>query len=69
MHLSDGHGAENVEEDEGAVCCVTAHEIAVGQILEYGERSERQLSHHMPVKPGNMGMRPSVLNETGLTEC
>ena len=54
-HLSDGHGAEDVEEDEGAVGWVAAHEVAVREVLEDGEWSERQLRHHVPVKPGVWG--------------
>ena len=36
-YLSDGHGAEDVEEDEGAVCEVLTHEVAVRQTLDQGE--------------------------------
>ena len=50
-HLSDGHGAEDVEEDEGAVCEVITHEVAVRQTLDQGEGGEGKLRHDMAVKP------------------
>ena len=50
-HLSDGHGAEDVEEDEGAVCEVITHEVAVRQTLDQGEGGEGKLCHDMAVKP------------------
>ena len=52
-HLSDGHGAEDVEEDEGAVCEVFSHEVAVGQTLQEGEGSEGKLCYHVTVEPAD----------------
>lgn len=49
-YLSDGHGAENVEEDEGAVGVVFAQQVAVRQALDVGQRHEGQLGHHAAVK-------------------
>lgn len=50
--LSDGHGAEDVEEDEGAVGVVLAQQVAVRQSLDVGQRRERQLGHYSPIKDG-----------------
>ena len=48
--LSDGHGAEDVEEDEAAVGHVIAQQVAVGQALHPVDRCERQLGHNATVK-------------------
>ena len=49
-YLSDGHGAEDVEEDKGAVCKILAQQVAVGQPLDVGQRHKRQLGHYSSVK-------------------
>jgi hypothetical protein len=49
-YLSDGHGAEDVEEDEGAVGEVGAHEVAMGDAVQPGDGHKRQLGDHAPIK-------------------
>ena len=49
-HLADGHSAKDVEEDEGAVGVVFAHQVAVGQPLDPADGRERKLCHHFTVK-------------------
>lgn len=49
-YLSDGHGAEDVEEDKGAVCKILAQQVAVGQPLDVGQRHERQLGNYSSIK-------------------
>lgn len=51
-YLSDGHGAEDVQEDEGAVGEVLAHQVAMGDSSEQGEGFKGQLGHNMAIKPG-----------------
>ena len=59
-HLSDGHGAEDVEEDEGAVGDITAHQVAVRDALQQREGLERQLCHHTTIKPRQRGEREDL---------
>ena len=49
-HLPNGHGTEDVQEDEGAVGAVVPQQVPVRQALDVGERGERQLGHHSAVK-------------------
>lgn len=49
-HLSDGHGAENIEEDEGTVCGVIAQQVSMRQSLDVGQGSKRELCHHSTIK-------------------
>lgn len=51
-HLSDWHGAENVEEDEGAVSVILTQQVAVGETLDVWEGDERKLCHHSAIKSG-----------------
>lgn len=51
-YLSDGHGAEDVQEDEGAVGVILAQQVTVRQALDVGQRHERQLGHNSAVKAG-----------------
>lgn len=51
-YLSDGHGAEDVEEDKGAVRVVLAQQVAVRQPLDVRQRHKRQLGHHPSIKAG-----------------
>jgi len=48
--LPNGHRAQNVKEDEGAVCVVIPRQVAVRQPLDPRYRGERQLGHHPSVK-------------------
>lgn len=50
--LPDGHGAEDVEEDEGAVREVLAHEVPVREALHPGDGGEGQLGHDLAVEDG-----------------
>ena len=52
-YLSDGHCAEDVEEDERAVGEITAHEVTVGNSLDQAKRLEGKLSHNPAIKPGD----------------
>lgn len=49
-HLSNRHGTENIQEDEGAVCGVIPKQIPVGQSLDVGKGGERELCHHSTIK-------------------
>lgn len=51
-HLSDWHGAENVEEDEGAVSVILTQEVAVGETLDVWEGDKWKLCHHSAIKSG-----------------
>lgn len=51
-HLSDWHGAENVEEDEGAVRVILTQEVAVRETLDVREGDERKLCHYSAIKSG-----------------
>ena len=48
--LSRCHGAQDVEEDEGTVGGVVAHEVAMGEPSQEGERLKGQLSNHTAIK-------------------
>ena len=50
VYLANGHGAENVEEDEGAVGKVGAGEVPMGQALDEADRREWQLGNHSSVE-------------------
>ena len=50
--LSDGHGAEDVDEDEGAVEVVVTHQVPVRQVLQDADGHEGQLGHDATVKTG-----------------
>lgn len=57
-HLSDGHGAEDVEEDEGAVGVIFAQQVTVRQPLDVRQRHEGQLCHDPAIETEHR--RPSV---------
>lgn len=71
-YLSDGHGAEDVEEDEGAVRVVLAQQVAVRQPLDVRQRHKRQLGHHSSIKTGRKrrkaGRSVSLFPEEGSPE-
>ena len=48
--LSDGHGTEDIEEDEATVSHVVAQEVPVTQALHPVDGGKRKLGHHAPVK-------------------
>lgn len=50
VYLSDGHGAEDVEEDEGAVGVILAQQVAMWKSLDVWEGHERQFCHHSSIK-------------------
>lgn len=50
--LSDGHGAEDVEEDEGAVGVVLAQQVAVGKALDVGQWHKGEFGHDSSIKDG-----------------
>ena len=50
--LSDGHGAEDVEEDEAAVGHIVTQEIPVAQSLDPVDGGEGELGHHSAVEDG-----------------
>lgn len=50
--LPDGHGAENIEEDEGTVCGVIAQQVSMRQSLDVGNGGKRELCHHSTIKYG-----------------
>lgn len=52
-HLSDGHGAEDVEEDEGAVGVILAKQVTVRQPLDVRQRHEGQLRHDPAIEAEN----------------
>ena len=54
-YLSDGHGAEDVEEDEGAVGEVLPQKVAMGQALDVGDGGEGQFGHDPSVKATHNG--------------
>lgn len=49
-YLSDGHGAEDVKEDKGAVRVILPQQVAVRQPLDVGKGHEWQLGHDSSVK-------------------
>lgn len=49
-HLSNRHGAENIQEDEGTVCGVIPQQISMRQPLDVGKGGERKLCHHSTIK-------------------
>lgn len=49
-HLSNWHGTENIQEDEGTVCGVIPKQISVRQSLDIGQGGERELCHHSAIK-------------------
>jgi len=51
-HLSNGHGAQDIEEDEGAVSEVAAHQVAVGNSSQESERFKWKFCNHTTIKPG-----------------
>ena len=48
----DGHGAEDVEEDEAAVGHVVTQEIPVAQSLDPVDGGEGELGHNATIKNG-----------------
>lgn len=50
--LSDCHGAEDVEEYEGAVSVVIAHEVAMGDTPNQREGFKGEPGYHTAIKPG-----------------
>lgn len=49
-HLPNGHGAEDIQEDEGAVGGVIPQQVSMRQSLDVGKGCERELCHHSAVK-------------------
>ena len=49
-YLADGHGAEDVEEDEGAVGIIFPHQVSMRQTLDPTDWSERQFCHDATVE-------------------
>ena len=49
-YLSDRHGAEDVEEDEGTVGKVLPQKVTMGQALDVGDGGEGQFGHNPSVK-------------------
>lgn len=49
-YLSDRHGAEDVEEDKGAVGVVFTQQVAVRQPLNVGQRNKRQFGHNPSIE-------------------
>lgn len=49
-HLSDRHGTEDIQEDEGAVCGVIPQQVSVRQSLDVRKRREGELCHHSAIK-------------------
>lgn len=49
-YLSDGHGAEDVEEDKGAVSVIFAQQVAMRQSLDIRKWHERQFGHDSSIK-------------------
>lgn len=54
-YLSDGHGAEDVEEDEGAVSVILAQQVAMRQSLDVRQRHKRQFGHYSSIKTEETG--------------
>lgn len=52
-YLSDGHGAEDVEEDKGAVGVILAQQVAMWKTLDVGQRHERQFGHNSSIEAEN----------------
>ena len=50
--LPDGHGAQDVEEDEAAVGHVVTEEVPVAQALHPVDRGERELRDHSAIENG-----------------
>ena len=50
--LSDGHGAQDVEEDEAAVRHVVTEQIPVAQSLHPVDGGEGELGHNATIKNG-----------------
>ena len=48
--LSDGHGAQDVEEDETAIGHVVTEEVPVAQALHPVDRGERELRDHSSIE-------------------
>lgn len=48
--LSDGHGAENVEENERAVGEIFPRQITMGNVLQPADWHERQSGNNSPVE-------------------
>ena len=48
--LPDGHGAQDVEEDEAAVGHVVTEEVPVAQALHPVDRGERELRDHSSIE-------------------
>lgn len=59
-HLANGHGAEDVQEDEGTVRGVVPQQVAMRQSLDVGEGRERELRHHSAVKSEKGKQRTAV---------
>lgn len=61
--LSDSHGAENVEEDEGTVSDIITHQISVGDSLEEREGLKWKFGYHVPIKTAEAKVIPSAFIE------
>ena len=49
-YLSNWHGTENIQEDEGTVCGIIPQQISMRQSLDVGKGGERELCHHSTIK-------------------
>lgn len=53
-YLSNGHGAQNVQEDERAVCVVFSQQIAVRKALDVGQWDKGKFGYDSPIKAGRI---------------
>lgn len=49
-HLSNWHGTENIQKDEGTVRGVIPKQVSMRQSLDVGKGGERELCHHSTIK-------------------
>lgn len=49
-HLSNRHGTENIQEDEGTVRGIIPQQVSMGQPLDVGKGGERELCHNSTIK-------------------
>lgn len=51
-HLSDGHGTEDVEKDEGTVRIIFTREVTMREPLDPGDWHKRKLGHNPAIEDG-----------------
>lgn len=54
--LADGHGAQDVQEDERALGVVVSGQVTVAQSLDPGDRSEGETGHDTTIEDAERGM-------------